>query len=324
MLPEEKVARRFSQKRGIRPPVDVERLVRESADLEEDFLPAGYDAVTLGSSSRHSRPRVIIEAKQAPTRRIFTLGHELGHIVIPWHNGTHFCRVDGDARLVDDLAAEVEAQANHFAAELLMPAAWVDGLIKSKSVLSELVEAVKSAGVSYHAASIRLVRLLPTGFLFAELDSENKVVRTSSSPGTWVPSPEEGLPLPRTELDLLARDTASFKSGSSKILWWRFPEKIAPPEIVGRARPSSEVLGLICREVFRDAGQAKRAMMSINGVIGAANGANLRNGGGDLFTILKQRFLGRHEIAVVVAHELFDEFLANRVHELQGRPQVQQ
>ena len=74
MLPEEKVAQRFSQKRGIKPPVDVEALVREMADLEEDFLPAGYDAVTLDKSGRHHRPRVIIEKKQPAARRVFTRG----------------------------------------------------------------------------------------------------------------------------------------------------------------------------------------------------------------------------------------------------------
>ena len=324
MLPEEKVALRFSQKRGIRPPVDVEELVRESADLEEDSSPAGFDAVTLHRSRRHPRPWVIIETNQSATRRVFTLGHELGHIVIPWHDGTDFCRIDGGARLVGHLAAEIEAQANHFAAELLMPAAWVEGLISSKTGLTELMEAVKSAGVSYHAASIRLVNLLPAGFTFIELDSEHKVVRASLSPGTWIRLPEAGLPLARAGIDLLAAETASFKSGSSEIVWWRLTNRIAPPKMVGETRPSSEVLALICTEVFNDAGQAKQAKMSIHGVIGAANGTSLRDGGVDLFTILKQRFLGRKGITAVVAHRLFDEFLAKRVQELEGRSQGQQ
>ena len=324
MLPEEKVALRFSRKRGIRPPVDVEALVRESADLEEDFLPAGYDAVTLHRSGRHQRPRVIIETNQSPTRRIFTLGHELGHIVIPWHDGTDFCRIDSGARLIDHLAAEAEAQANHFAAELLMPAAWVEGLIRSKTGLKELMEGVKSAGVSYHAASIRLVTLLPAGFMFTELDSEHKVVRASPSPGTWIRLPEAGLPLARAGIDSLATETASFKSGSSEIVWWHLTNRIARPTVAGETRPSSEVLAFICTEVFSDAGQAKQAKMSINGVIGAANGTNLRKGGGDLFTVFKRRFLGRKGIAPVVAHRLFDEFLARRVQELEDRTQGQQ
>jgi Zn-dependent peptidase ImmA (M78 family) len=319
MLPEEKIAQRFSEKRGIKPPVPVEVLVRELADLEEDFLPAGYDAVTLDRSGRHSRPRVIIETRQSATRRIVTLGHELGHLVIPWHKGTHFCRVDGGVRLVDRLTAEVEAQANHFTAELLMPAAWIEGLIRVKTGLAELIEALKFAGVSCHAASIRLIKLLPAGFLFTELDSEHKVVRASASAGTWIRLPVEGLPLAKPEIDSLAREAASFKSGSSELLWWRLPDRIAPPKIVGEEKPASEVLGQICEEVFSDDEQARLAKMSINGVIGAANGTNLKNGSGDLFAILKQRFLCRREIAAVVAHKLFDEFLIRRVREIENR-----
>jgi hypothetical protein len=319
MLPEEKVAQRFSQIRGIKPPVDVEVLVRELADLEEDSLPGGYDAVTLDKSGRHPRPRVIIEKNQPATRRIFTLGHEIGHIVIPWHYGTDFCRLDSAARLGDRLTADVEAQANHFAAELLMPTKWVERLIKAEAGLENLVEAVKAVGVSYHAASIRLVNLLPGGALFVEMDAERNVVRASASPSTHIRLPEVGKPFRGAELNSLASERVSFVSGSSKIIWWRFPDKIASPKLLGEVRQSSELLRLICDEVFDDARLTTQAMMSINGVIGAANGTILRTGAGDLFTILKRRFLGRGEIAAVVNHRLFEEFLARRVQEIQTR-----
>ena len=37
MLPEEKIARRFSYQRKLKPPVDVELLVKEFAVLEEEI-----------------------------------------------------------------------------------------------------------------------------------------------------------------------------------------------------------------------------------------------------------------------------------------------
>ena len=76
----------------------------------------------------------------------------------------------------------------------------------------------------------------------------------------------------------------------------------------------------ICAEVFGDPASAKKAMMKANGIIGAANGSFLNGRGGDLFTILKQRFFGGSELLGVVGHKSFDEFLALRVQELQGRP----
>jgi hypothetical protein len=322
MLPEEKVACRFSLRRSLRPPVDVESLVCESAELEEDALPSDFDAVFLDRSAKHPRPRVIVALDQPPARRVFTLAHELGHIVIPWHNGTHFCHVDGEARLVDDLTREVETQANRFAAELLMPAVWVKGLIsQSGRNLSELFEAIRSAKVSYHAASIRLVQLLPIGFLFVETDTSEVVVRSSASPKTMIQLPQVGSTLQRVDIDSLAEETASFKSGSSKLIWWRLSSKITRPKATCEGESSSELLWRILTEAYCDNEEAEKAMMTINGVIGAANGTNLRNESMDLFTVLKQRLLARKGIAKLVAHKSFDEFLAKRAEELRLRHQ---
>ena len=319
MLPEEKIARRFSEKRGLTPPVNVEALVQEFATLEEDFLPADYDAVFLDKSANHPRPRVIITVGQPATRRVFTLAHELGHIVIPWHNGTHFCRVGAEARLVDRLVKEVESQANRFAAELLMPSAWVTELIGKTGGLKNQIDAVRQANVSYHAASIRLIQLLPPGFAFIEVDSSDHIIRTASSPGTFVRIPDEGAKLNQHDLDSIAADSVTFKSGSSKIHWWHFLAKIKPPLAASSGETSNEMIKRIANEVFQDETAARKAVMSVNGVIGAANGTNLRQAHGDLFTILKQRFLGRHEIAPLVGHSQFDEFLYKRVKDIESR-----
>jgi len=316
MVPEEKVARRFSEKRGIKPPVDVEALVSDAADVEEDSLPVGYDACFLDRSAKYPRPRVILNIGQSRARRVFTLAHELGHLVIPWHFGTHFCQVDGEARLVDDLTREVESQANRFAGEVLMPEAWVKQLITSVAGLENLVEGVKSAGVSYLAASIRLIKILGSGFTFVEVDSQNLVVRALASPQTWIPLPQVGSRLAKDQINSLAEEKASFTSSSSRILWWRLSEKIAPPEVAFGTETSSELISRICLEVLHDQARAKKAIMTINGVIGAANGANRIDCDQDLFTVLKHRFLGRREIAAVIAHKSFDHFLARRAEEL--------
>ena len=319
MLPEEKVARRFSELKGISPPVNVEDLVVESAELEEDSLPAGYDAVFLDKSTRYPRARVIIEANLPASRRTFTLAHEMGHLVIPWHNGTHFCRVDGDLRLVDDLTREVESQANRFAAELLMPSSWIMNLVGSVSELRELVEAVKSSGVSYHAASIRLIQLLPTGFLFVETDSDQNVVRAACSQDTWISRPQMGARFQRKEFDEVAEQSAIFKNGGSRLLWWKLAGNLKPPAVRRSAESSSELLRRICLEEFGDTQAAKTAIMRIHGVIGAANGSASAQHGGDFFTVLKRRFLVREGLSTVVRHESFDTFLAMRVRELRGR-----
>jgi Zn-dependent peptidase ImmA (M78 family) len=230
MLPEEKIACRFSKQRKLSPPVDTESLVKEFAVLEEDSLPEGYDAVYLDKSEKHLKPRVIITNNISRTRRVFTLGHELGHILIPWHIGTHFCRVDAEARLVDHLVRSVESQANRFAAELLMPVAWVEKHLKTTKTLKELVSSVKEANVSYQAASIRLLQVLPLGYAFLETDPSGKIIRSQATAGTQIKLPSENEILNTNSLDNLAEDFAKFESGNSTILWWRLSHKLEAPK----------------------------------------------------------------------------------------------
>jgi Zn-dependent peptidase ImmA (M78 family) len=319
MLPEEKIARRFSEMRGLKPPVNVEALVQEFATLEEDFLPADYDAVFLDKSAKHPRPRVIITVGQPPTRRAFTLAHELGHIVIPWHNGTHFCRVGAEARLVDRLVKEVESQANRFAAELLMPKVWVENLLKIHKPIKELVDAVSIANVSYLAASIRLVQMLPEGYAFVEIDSDDIIRRVQSTDGTLIKLPGESELLVKERMDRLADDSAIFKSGHSKIIWWHFINKLNAPKTQAIQGNATDLLQQIVEELFPNKAEAKNQIMSINGVIGAANGAYQREKKGDLFTILKHRFANRTELAEIIEHPSFEFFLQKRIEEIEAR-----
>src|SRR4051795_10096383 len=65
------------------------------------------------------------EARQWPTRRRFTIGHELGHWVMHRdHERTVFCRSKTvqPEEGADESAPDVEEEASMFAAALLMPA----------------------------------------------------------------------------------------------------------------------------------------------------------------------------------------------------------
>jgi len=69
--------------------------------------------------------RIVINADEAPSRRRFTLGHELGHWVCHVASGDAmplYCRAE-DVSGVSDKA--LEREANSFAADLLMPDAIV-------------------------------------------------------------------------------------------------------------------------------------------------------------------------------------------------------
>lgn len=54
----------------------------------------GVDGVCLNLKTADKTPTVIVNADSARTRQKFTLAHELGHIIIPWHLGTFIDKVD--------------------------------------------------------------------------------------------------------------------------------------------------------------------------------------------------------------------------------------
>jgi Zn-dependent peptidase ImmA (M78 family) len=109
-------------------PVRVEALAEDLLGLH--VVEAQLDS--LSGVLYPSERRIVLNAADGPTRRRFTLAHELGHWVcqcLEGHAGEVFCRAE--EMTLDPAAKAVEREANVFAAELLMPepevrAAWDD------------------------------------------------------------------------------------------------------------------------------------------------------------------------------------------------------
>jgi hypothetical protein len=121
--PERRFARLFAQRHSLQPPVPVDEVLRLFADVEYDVLPGSGEAVVLRRTGR--KTRVIISTGIAANRRRFTVAHELGHIVLPWQVGSAFCHPQVTYVAGDDFHNEIEAQANRFATELLIPESWL-------------------------------------------------------------------------------------------------------------------------------------------------------------------------------------------------------
>ncbi|MDN5660319.1 MAG: ImmA/IrrE family metallo-endopeptidase [Brevibacterium aurantiacum] len=91
-------------------------------------------------------PLVIVNSWSSPSRKRLTLAHELGHLVM---------HADG---YVDDEMIDVEAQANEFAAEFLMPEAEIRHQLKTLK-LPNLLALKLEWGVSMQAIFERAFRL---------------------------------------------------------------------------------------------------------------------------------------------------------------------
>jgi hypothetical protein len=106
---------------GAELPVPVDRIAEDLLGLEIEERPE----LRLSGMLLPTERRVVLNADEVPSRRRFTLAHEVGHWVCQvqeGHAAPIYCRVE-DVELVADRA--LEREANIFAAELLMPEAEV-------------------------------------------------------------------------------------------------------------------------------------------------------------------------------------------------------
>ncbi|HVN75226.1 MAG TPA: ImmA/IrrE family metallo-endopeptidase [Thermoanaerobaculaceae bacterium] len=161
-------AQQLLEQAGItKPPVRVETLAKHvgARVRHEPFSGEGLS----GMAYRQPDGRLFIgvNALHPRTRRRFTIAHEIAHLILHQHEDLHIdeafvieLRNDRSSMAVD----EKEIEANQFAAELLMPAAWLrddlhDRRIDLESDNEAIAELAAKYQVSVQAMTIRLSAL---------------------------------------------------------------------------------------------------------------------------------------------------------------------
>nr|WP_294552910.1 ImmA/IrrE family metallo-endopeptidase [uncultured Rhodopila sp.] len=140
------IGAKISGAAGAPPPIDVENILSEYANIEYVHFPVEIDGLCLDLKMIGKRPTVLVSKRIFELRRRFTLALELGHVLIPLHVGSIIYEIDS-AGTADDNHFATEAEASRFASELLMPAKWVCGQIRScKNPLDALFLVYSIAG----------------------------------------------------------------------------------------------------------------------------------------------------------------------------------
>jgi len=115
MAPEEKMAARVLARHSLTPPYDLMALACIYGDVEIIPFPIVADGVTVGIGGAE-RPQILVNSSAPETRRNFTLAHELGHIVIPWHTGTIVSHLDATPMIMNIYkwkAKQIDLQRNY-------------------------------------------------------------------------------------------------------------------------------------------------------------------------------------------------------------------
>jgi hypothetical protein len=301
--------------------VDLQLVAQSCADVELDAIPGHCDGLVVGLHGPRDRPLILLD-KDAPHRRQrFTFAHELGHVLLPWHLGDYLCdtsRWFGDERYH---AAAAEAQANRFAAHLLVPSIWLADVVRregDKQVLP-LMEVIASAQVSTPVACLRLITTLPAGFVFAITESSGTVALSGQSDGTKVVPPERGAALERKQLDRGAMHIEETRYGSRHVIWWSYRSDELPEDAEETdTRSASSILAeLLSRHGGNETAKLRQ---NLSGIIGYANSVAKREGvhsSASLYAFFRSRFAAKRPLADdLVDDPDFNVWLRKRAEEL--------
>lgn len=185
--PEEKLAALLIKKHRLKPPFDLLALASLYADVKEIYFPIAGDGITIGLGG-NATPSILINSEQVKTRKKFTLAHELGHVIIPWHTGTILSN-ESDLIQGESEYREMEGEANRFAAELLMPTDWIisecENAMKVESFINKIIN---DGGVSRDAGLIKIFSVIKKPIICFETDCFDNIIKIYKPKSCITPS----------------------------------------------------------------------------------------------------------------------------------------
>jgi len=314
--PEIKLARRITKKYGIVPGFNIRKFTKQYIDLKEEDIPYSVDALFLGFGTESGRPKLILNSRNFYRRQRFTLAHELGHYFIPWHAGLIICHIDPNYRIRNYIYKEMEGEANRFASELLMPEEWIIHIIEKRKKIDKIVEEIYSTGVSYIAANIAIIRLLPPGYLFVQTDNNDKVEYSGKSKGSGIAAPDRGEKFDPDLFKDLISERCIFENSSNKSYWFKFKRSITKLKGKKDRRDSKEIIRSFLETTEPNRARRQRLLQKINGIIGATNSMHSFSRDTEMLSFLHQRFSSKEELRFLLDHREFKLFLSKKVEEL--------
>lgn len=304
MYPEEKMAARVLKRKGLTPPYDLFKLANSFGELRFRSFPFKADGITVGIGEK-SHPTIYINSDCPDTRQRFTLAHEIGHIVIPWHTGTVVSHLNPGSD--DQDYWFMEQEANRFAAELLMPTEWLkQQYLESDSVENFFRKVLLVTGASKEAVFYKIFKYLDAPVACAKLDEFDGTI--SQLKRTRFAPHDEKSTHPRQIYKDIDHQFEEFFIDGKAFCAWTFTGK----EIIELdPRAWREVLSQILEETGL---QAK--LGSINSIMAAAFDKYKHLAEGDICGGVLRSFRSREGIPGFKEHPLFEQYVIKRVKEL--------
>lgn len=318
--PEVKLARRILKKHSLFPPFKVRTLLESYATVIFKSIPIeGVSGVAVNIKIPGKTPLIIINQDTNDTRQRFTMAHELGHLVIPWHIGIKIDE-DGQHSSSEDSYSILETEADRFATELLMPSSFVKEITSRSSDLAKAhKEICRRLKVSPQAAAIQISNTLPSGIIYCAV-KDGRVTYSGQTKGTFDKPPYKNQVLEKERYPLAVKRSV-WNIDNLSIHWWEMFFGLSANtdgDVRDWRRLLNDMVSLIKPQY-----EQEKYKKSINGMIAIINGRKRREDDYTLESLLTacyQRF-DVEEHAALRNHPNFNDFLKLRLKELfdQGR-----
>lgn len=309
---EEAAARLLVERHDLHPPVDVLALLKDVADVQ--ILPWSFDCDGLVVGLTQARPKAFVRANVDARRQRFTMGHELGHIMLGWHTEVLACHLT--VGTPNWLAAGREAEASRFASALLVPDRYLSEICAQGNV-TDWFAGLAEAGVSAYAGVIALARGLPPGWLFVvELPAGPEDV---ASAGTrirlgWVNGTPDYIGLVQA-----AEAHGAVWHQGRRVRWYRFVGDELLPEPDDDPRSTTELLRAATTRAGTRNSEGRDLVPVVNGVISAAVNAVASTDPAILHATILFRIKTRKDLQTLIDDVDFRIFIARKARELGAR-----
>lgn len=316
--PEVKLAQRIVKKHSLPLPVKIRSLLELYATVLFESIPiTGVDGVAINIKVPGKKPVVIVNQDTTDTRQRFTMAHELGHLVIPWHTGIKID--DGGTSITSEASySRIETEANRFAAELLMPSTYIRSVAdRSDNLAKAQKEICRRLKVSPLAAATHIINTFPAGLIYSVVKNE-LIIHSRKTVGTSAKLPSQSQMF-SDNLYPLAFKKSSCNFNNIAFYWWEIDQNLSAKELHNDTdwrQMLDEIVSLIDSKQDRE-----RYKKSVNGIVALIN-SRKRNEVDysleSLLTVCYERF-NKEEYSQMRSHYLFDTFLKVRLKEFVER-----
>lgn len=161
-------------------PIPIEDIAEKSGISEIRFEPLESIEGALVANDTKSEGIIVVNNNARHHRQRFTLGHELGHFLLPRHGYRMQC-TSSDLTAKDGKGItsnmKVEFEANEFSAELIMPEVVFKSQpeFRDEPTIENILKLSEKFYVSFEACARRYIEL--NDYQVAMVFSENKVIR---------------------------------------------------------------------------------------------------------------------------------------------------